>query len=45
MHVYFLRTYAAQMTKSAKIIMGVNIGLLVALLLAVLWLAYSRGVS
>jgi hypothetical protein len=41
----YLRTYAAQVTTATKVIMGLNITLLSALLLGLVWLTYLRAVS
>jgi hypothetical protein len=43
--VMYLRTYAAQVTTATKVIMGLNITLLSALLLGLVWLTYLRAVS
>jgi hypothetical protein len=43
--VFYVRTYSAQITNATRVIMYVNIGLLAALLLAISWFAYSRGVG
>lgn len=42
--VYYARAYAAQANTTAKVIWGVNITLLAALLLGVAWLGYSQAV-
>jgi len=40
--VLYVRRYAAQMTRAAKVVVGVNIALLVALLIVLALVAYTR---
>ena len=41
--VYYARMYASQAGRAAKVVWGVNIALLSALLFGVVWLAYAQG--
>ena len=43
--IYYARAYASQANTTVKVIWGVNIALLGALLIGVVWLGYAQAVK